>query len=75
MMFTVEETRWHGSRYYAVKPREWDFEWDDVIEWCSTAFGSPGDLWTTKAERYYLNSGKVFFREQTDLSMFILRNS
>lgn len=75
MTLSIGETRWQGVRYYTVLPQEWSFEWDDVIKWCATAFGMPGDVWSGKAERYYFNSGKAFFREQTDLHMFVLRNS
>jgi hypothetical protein len=74
MKFSVEETRWHGARYYAVKPLS-HRSWQDIETWCMRTFGEPGSLWTAQAERYYLNNSRIYFREQGDLALFVLRNS
>jgi hypothetical protein len=75
MKLCVEETRWHGCKYYAVGVKD-DGHWGPitpVIEWAEETFGEPGDAWSDCAERYYMNSGKFIFRNKSDATMFILR--
>lgn len=75
MKFQVEETRWHGCKYYAVGIKDNEF-WGSItpiIEWTSETFGPAGDVWSDQAERYYMNSGKFFFRNESDVALFVMR--
>ena len=70
-----------GSTYITVRPN-FSFNrnnflvqsWYDMECWCITQFGpTPEDgVWTPNA-RWYMNNEKFWFRDQTDLSWFILR--
>lgn len=78
MLFTVEKTSWLKTEYYTVIPDESYYwtdltQWYDIERWCITKFGRPGNLWNSKPERYYLNSGHIFFRNEKDLNFFTLR--
>jgi hypothetical protein len=80
MKIDVESTTWHGCRYYTVRPHI-DFWhtvsdsgiWVDMESWCQQTFGEKGDPWSNCAERWYYNNSKIFLREETDLSLFLLR--
>lgn len=80
MKIDVEKTVWHGCQYYTVKPHI-DFWytvndggiWTDMESWCVQTFGYAGDPWSNRAERWYYNNSKIFLREETDLSLFVLR--
>ena len=77
----IEEDRVYGARYYTVDPTTkaydpfWDSQlWDDMEIWCKSTFGdTPKDgVWTPNA-RWYMNSGRFWFREKKDLEWFIIR--
>jgi hypothetical protein len=75
MKFFIEETRWHGCKYYAVGIEN-DGQWGmvtHIIKWTEEAFGEPGDVWSDRTERYYMNSGKFIFRNESDVTMFVMR--
>jgi hypothetical protein len=48
--------------------------WMDMEEWCGVVFGKPSidGVWTP-GRRWYMNNSKFWFRDQGDLTMFILR--
>ena len=75
MKLRVEETRWHGCKYYAVGVKD-NESWgpiDPIIAWTEKTFGTAGDAWSNRAERYYMNSGKFIFRNESDAIIFILK--
>lgn len=75
MKFKIEETRWHGARYHCIQPHSYE-HWDyaiPIVEWLAQTFGETGDAWSSECERYYFNSGKIFFRNEEDLTLFLLR--
>lgn len=78
----IDEGRVYGARYHTVKP-VFDFSdimslenvtWRTMTEWCVTTYGpTPEDgVWTPSA-RWYVNNAKFWFRNEKDLTMFILR--
>ena len=75
MKFEYEETRWHGSKYHALRPfsSETRQHWQDMESWCQRTFGPLGDVWTANPERYYFNNRRVYFRSEADLALFLLR--
>jgi hypothetical protein len=79
---TVNEGRVYGARYYTVAPvfefgsgHGWYNQyWNDMLKWCFDTFGpTPEDgVWTPSA-RWYANSAKFWFRNEADLTLFVLR--
>ena len=76
----------YGSRYYTVKPEfgghidTWfRNEWRAMEDWCTEVMGLPGDIWTYTGRapepnlRWYVNNSKFWFRNESDMTMFILR--
>jgi len=67
-MKTGKAKGWLGE-YHWVSPAQ-DPEADDVIapaiEWCKEHFGKSGSRW-------YEHQKKFFFKDERDMSMFILR--
>lgn len=79
MKFKLDETRWHGCRYIVVEP-ELDYSypngenrWQSMDWWCRESFGPAGDVWENKVDRYYVNGGKFYFRDDRDINLFMLR--
>ena len=69
-----------GEKYFTVRPY-FTFDvvlhgqsWSDMEIWCLTQFGPiPQDgVWTPGA-RWYMNNRKFWFRNEADLSWFLLR--
>jgi hypothetical protein len=79
----VEEGRVYGARYYTAKPiPSWDLDgdwggvdtWPQMVEWCVETYGpTPKDGVWTPGMRWYVNNAKFWFRNQTDLTLFVLR--
>ena len=73
----LSEGRVHGARYYCVEPIGGN--WIEMQEWCFNQFGDSGKhIWGSNdvpvpQERWYMNNRKFWFREEKDLTMFILR--
>lgn len=78
LVLSVGEGRVYGSRYHTVHPGPfWEMStdlWNSMMEWNVDTFGpSPCDgVWTPNA-RWYANNAKFWFRNEKDLTMFILR--
>jgi glycerol kinase len=67
----VSETKLHGARIYSAKPiGGW---WIEMELWCTERFGPPGTIWNETIERWYMNDQKFFFRNEQDLTMFLLK--
>lgn len=74
----------YGSRYQTAKP-VWDSNvqmgnnatWDEMIEWCVETFGPTAPIWGEKAPnvnmRWYANNSKFWFKNEADLTLFMLR--
>jgi hypothetical protein len=68
----------YGSRYYCVEPVGGN--WPDMELWCHKTFGETGSIWQetknltpTPHKRWYANNRKFWFKNQADLTMFLLR--
>ena len=77
---TTEIKKWHGCKYHTVSPflNSWSLsanndKWNEISQWCYDTYGKPGDPFTDVAERWYLNNSAYWFRDESDLTMFILR--
>lgn len=77
MKFVIAETQWHRCRYAVVAPGRWTqlctSDWNDLFAWCYESFGPRGDVWSAEPHRWYANSGKLFFRDDADLTAFLLK--
>ena len=63
----------YGARYLTVHPTN-GTRWDDMTEWMVKTFGpSAWDGVWTPDQRWYANNAKFWFRDEKDLTMFILR--
>jgi hypothetical protein len=60
--------------YHTVQPYFGGASWMDMEVWCTRTFGktSLDGVWTP-GRRWYMNNSKFWFRDQRDLTMFILR--
>ena len=79
MKLHLDEGRVYGARYLTIKPIDfipnWDNQtWNTMTAWCQNTYGpTPEDgVWTPGA-RWYINNSKFWFRNESDLAMFILR--
>lgn len=75
--FKIGEYIWHSCIYHTVEiadGRSWELpDIRVMLNWATETFGEPGRVWSSTAERYYTNSGKFFFRDKGDLTLFLLR--
>jgi len=73
----LAEGKVYGARYYTAEPVGGN--WREMEAWCMEHFGSAGaHIWGTDkapepAERWYMNNRKFWFRNEADLTMFILK--
>lgn len=75
MKFQIGEFIWFYGMYYTIESADHGF-WESagtILDWTAKTFGPPGDPWNSTTERYFINGGKFFFRDQKDLTMFVLR--
>jgi hypothetical protein len=71
--FEFSEGRVYGARYLTVHPNN-GWHWNEMMDWMVEQFGSSAEdgVWTPDM-RWYANNAKFWFREEKDLTMFILR--
>jgi len=68
----------YGKRYHTVSPTT-GWSWKVMSKWCQDTFGaSTGSIWAEQitgnpGERWYENNAKFWFREEEDLTLFLLR--
>jgi hypothetical protein len=69
----LSEGRVYGARYLTVHPNN-GAKWNEMMDWMVFTFGPSADdgIWTPNM-RWYANNSKFWFREEKDLTMFILR--
>lgn len=72
-MITGKASAWNGAFQYCwVRPdlTEEETRWlnclDGHEEWCKTQFGKPGSRWFLKGDKFY-------FKDEKDMTMFVLR--
>ena len=78
--FVVEnDSKVFGARYYTVMPtwETWEDRklfWNDITEWCKETIGGTGDLFSQEpVAKWYANNSRLWFREEKDLTAFLLR--
>jgi hypothetical protein len=69
----LSEGRVYGARYLTVHPNN-GAKWNELMVWMVSTFGASAEdgVWTPNM-RWYANNSKFWFREEKDLTMFILR--
>ena len=69
----LSEGRVYGARYLTVHPNNGS-KWNEMMDWMVSTFGPSAEdgVWTPNM-RWYANNSKFWFREEKDLTMFILR--
>jgi hypothetical protein len=69
----LKEGRVYGARYLTVHPSN-GWHWNEMMEWMITTFGPTAHdgVWTPNM-RWYANNAKFWFRNEKDLTLFLLR--
>lgn len=69
----INEGRVYGARYLTVHPSN-SKKWNEMMQWTVDTFGPTAHdgVWTPSM-RWYANDAKFWFREEKDLTLFILR--
>ncbi len=73
----ISEGTVYGSRYYTVEPVGGN--WLEMEAWCYETFGDDTQpIWGESkapepAQRWYKNARKFWFRNEQDLTMFVLK--
>lgn len=69
----ISEGRIYGARYLTVHPNNGS-RWNEMMAWMILTFGPSAEdgVWTPDM-RWYANNSKFWFREEKDITMFILR--
>ena len=68
---TIWETKLHGARLWGARPD--GGRWFEMETWCTEKFGKPGSVWDDDLYRWYMNDRTFYFREERDLTMFVLK--
>ena len=63
----------YGDEYHGVHPVTGS-QWHDMMQWIVDTFGPSAidGVWTPNM-RWYANNAKFWFRNEKDLTMFVLR--
>ena len=61
-----------GQPYLTVTPRNAEGKWYDMTVWMNNTFGLSPDLREANA-RWYVDSGKFWFRDAQDRDWFVLK--
>ena len=67
----------YGARYYTAEVI--GGSWHEMEHWCHETFGELGDnMWgddrsPKPAQRWYMNNRKFWFRNESDLTMFVMK--
>ena len=71
--FSLSEGRVYGARYLTVHPSN-GWHWNEMMAWLVETFGpSAHDGVWTPGMRWYANNSKFWFRNEQDLTMFLLK--
>ncbi len=77
---TLLDKSWHGAHYWIVDCYLESHSitgnistWEEITQWCIDTLGEQGDVWSRQAERWYLNGGMFWFRNEADRTAFLLR--
>ena len=78
---TIYGCKYHTAQpIFEAHPETWfRKEWEEMEDWCVQTMGLPGSLWANSGltpelnYRWYMNNSTFWFREEKDLTMFILK--
>ena len=59
-----------GQLYHTVEPIN---KWCEIHKWCVELFGTEDSIWDNYNGRWYMNDRRIWFRDESDLLVFILR--
>jgi len=67
----------HEMPYHVISPIISMDEWYILVEWCVDTFGASGTddlpgIWS-KQQRWYVNSSRFWFRDESDRDLFLLK--
>lgn len=68
---TVWETKLHGARICGARPD--GGQWYEMEIWSCEKFGNPGTIFEEEISRWYMNDRTFYFRDERDLTMFLLK--
>ena len=71
--FELSKGTVYGTEYLTVHPNNSN-SWNEMMYWMIKQFGPSAEdgVWTPD-QRWYANNAKFWFRDEKDLTMFILR--
>jgi len=71
--YTISNGTVYGEKYLTVHPSN-SWHWNEMMDWMINTFGPTAHdgVWTPKM-RWYANNSKFWFREEKDLTLFILK--
>jgi hypothetical protein len=59
-----------GQPYHTIEPI---INWIEIHKWCVELFGTEDSIWDNYNGRWYINDRRIWFRDESDLLVFILR--
>lgn len=71
MSLILGEAKIHGARYYTVQPVFGN--WQELEDWAVKTYGEPSIIWYDHCGRWYMNNSKIWFRNESDRTLFLLR--
>ena len=71
MSLILSEGRIHGAKYYTVHAMFGN--WKLLEAWARETYGEPSNIWDIECGRWYMNDSLFWFRNESDLTMFMLR--
>ena len=71
MTYVLSESQLHGAQYHIVQPIF--ANWKELESWAIETYGESSDIWETNCGRWYYNDSRLWFRNEEDVSMFVLK--
>lgn len=71
MSLILSNARIEGVNYHTVEPVF--SNWEVLEAWARETYGKPDSIWKTFCGRWYMNSSKFWFRDESDLTIFMLK--
>lgn len=75
--FEMTEKAVSGTQYYCVEPVGGN--WINMLAWAKTTYGDPADIWEAHnfvwpdTARWYANNRKLWFRDEADRTLFLMK--
>jgi hypothetical protein len=73
----ISEGKVYGKTYYTIEPT--GGIWVDMEDWAIRMYGASSSIWNFTSwapdpdARWYMNNRKFWFRDQADVTLFLLR--